>query len=334
MVPQTPHNNRVALVAAARNEAAYLPEWVFHHHYFGFGPIEIHVNRSNDGSQQLVKHIATFTPGVELHSVGTGGRNPNPQRAAYDNARRRLRRAAGPHDYTMFLDIDEFWTPTDLQSSILDVMSAAHWPAVAAFNWLQLTSDTKAFEPAIAAALIGEPHQHVKSAFRSRLRILGFTPHGVRPLPHRRIWSANQTELTWRRPFMSKSPPKQLDPAFILHRFFRSQMEYLAILGRGRPRTDAEALKQNRPGYHVGVLRDQDQLTFSPPDAARQRYETARRAFFAKLGDPQRQAAQTSVKQRAAHVLKTYLAMSPEEKQQWRTQFQNLDLDALCAEIL
>lgn len=44
---------KVKLVAIAKDEAAYLPDWIFHHLYFGFDSIDIYVNNTTDNTYDL-----------------------------------------------------------------------------------------------------------------------------------------------------------------------------------------------------------------------------------------------------------------------------------------
>ena len=41
---------KIKLVAIAKNEAAYLPQWIHHHFSIGFNEIEIFINDTTDNS--------------------------------------------------------------------------------------------------------------------------------------------------------------------------------------------------------------------------------------------------------------------------------------------
>ena len=57
------------------------------------------------------------------------------------------------------------------------------------------------------------------------------------------------------------------DEYFILHRVFRSEIEYLASLNRGRPSTiGTESLKTNRTGYYLPHKTPTIQLEYAPQD--------------------------------------------------------------------
>ena len=49
---------KIKLVAIAKDEAAYLPEWIFHHLYFGFDAIDIYVNNTTDNTHELSQYLA------------------------------------------------------------------------------------------------------------------------------------------------------------------------------------------------------------------------------------------------------------------------------------
>lgn len=48
---------KIKLVAIAKDEAAYLPEWIFHHLYFGFDQIDIYVNNTSDNTFALGEQL-------------------------------------------------------------------------------------------------------------------------------------------------------------------------------------------------------------------------------------------------------------------------------------
>ena len=121
---------KVALVAAAKNEAAYLAEWVHHHLYFGFDPIEIHVNRSSDRTEEIARRIAAVEPRLQVFNADKidhrlGGK-ASIQTTVYDAAVPRLRSSLGSRQYLSVLDLDEFWTPVDFQTS-WDIFESKCW---------------------------------------------------------------------------------------------------------------------------------------------------------------------------------------------------------------
>lgn len=327
---------KVALVAAASKEAAYLADWVFHHLRFGFAPIHVYVNRSNDGTEAMLRDLARSLPDLVVHNiddVDQGGKGAR-QRTAYRRAIKQLRRAQSARDYTAFLDIDEFWTPRDFVSSVQEVLAAAGKPTCATFNWFQLVSDTDAFEPPFAPDMEGVHHQRVKPAFRSRTRYLTFDGHGIRPAFTRTIWNASGGQIIPKRWSMTEEAPQTHGTAFITHRLYRSQIEYLAILGRGRSNFLGIKDKKNRGGYHDLVHKARRVMPFAPPQEALNAYEADRLAFHAdhNLEEAQTRARET-VLERAKAIYTSYAAMDEIRRKEWARQFRWLDLKALESQL-
>ena len=53
-------DSKIKLVAIAKNEAAYLAEWIFHHLYLGVDEIEIHFNRCSDNTLDYIEIFGTI----------------------------------------------------------------------------------------------------------------------------------------------------------------------------------------------------------------------------------------------------------------------------------
>jgi len=45
--------NKVKLVAIAKDEAPYIPQWIYHHLSIGIDLIEIHINNTTDNSLNI-----------------------------------------------------------------------------------------------------------------------------------------------------------------------------------------------------------------------------------------------------------------------------------------
>ena len=63
---------KIKLAAIARDEAAYLPEWIFHHLDFGFDEIEIYINNTVDNSSAVLENITDNYP---VKVINAGGCN-------------------------------------------------------------------------------------------------------------------------------------------------------------------------------------------------------------------------------------------------------------------
>lgn len=53
---------KVKIFAIAKDEGAYIPQWVFHHFYFGFDEIEIWLNNIEDNSVEVCEKLANVYP--------------------------------------------------------------------------------------------------------------------------------------------------------------------------------------------------------------------------------------------------------------------------------
>jgi hypothetical protein len=56
----------IHLTGCAKNEAAYLPEWIFHHLNIGFNSIKVYVNNTDDNSIEVLNKIIKHHPQVSL----------------------------------------------------------------------------------------------------------------------------------------------------------------------------------------------------------------------------------------------------------------------------
>ncbi len=53
---------RILLAGIAKNEAAYLPEWVFHHLNLGVTSVMVYVNNTTDNSESILKKMGETPP--------------------------------------------------------------------------------------------------------------------------------------------------------------------------------------------------------------------------------------------------------------------------------
>lgn len=245
---------RVKLVAVAKNEAAYLPEWIAHHLYFGFDAIEIHINRTTDNTYDVLSELAKH-PRVSLKNADDlFDKYPgNPQVGVYKKALSKVAREGFTH--ICFLDIDEFWLPRNLKDSIHDCIRSLNYPDVVSFEWCNKFEPENTFGPAIEPeiSLIRAPQ--VKSIIHSRAPAFRVNPHAI-VNPYLRYKLADGSTPQQTTPGYSRVTEDELQkpvkPYFILHRYYRSEMEYIAMLGKGRPNFPQQGVtqvKSNRRGY-------------------------------------------------------------------------------------
>ncbi|MFA3790779.1 glycosyltransferase family 2 protein [Aliiglaciecola sp. SL4] len=244
---------RVKLVAIAKNEACYLPEWLAHHQYFGFDHISVYVNNTTDNTSNIVRKLSSvkhieFCDGDEYFQPDINV----PQTQVYKHELNRSKKQGYSH--VMFLDIDEFWTPKDLKTTIHDFLKQKTTDVVC-FEWLNRTNENHPFLPSIDKKIVGIKGNHVKSLVSTNVLVEDVNPHSIlgykikHQLADGSIYHVDKNNFAKISREEVKSPLKEI---FILHRMFRSQEEYVALLLRGRPiqnRPYADVFKTNRSGY-------------------------------------------------------------------------------------
>jgi hypothetical protein len=272
---------KVKLVAIAKDEAAYLPDWIFHHIYFGFDHISIYVNNTTDNTQNLKERLSlntqvSFLDGDKYFNHG----NVAPQILIY-KAELKLSKKQG-FTHVMFLDIDEFWIPTDFQTTIHEFLKGNEHK-INCFEWLNRINESEPFMEACSPVLLGHKARSIKSIIPTHFPVLKINPHNM--LSPRAVHSlADGTKFVPSESDFSRVPIEELNkpnkPYFIMHRMYRSEDEYLALLTRGRPiqnRDDVGIFKNNRNGYVP--KKTETKIVF--PTISFQRYIGARNKFYA-----------------------------------------------------
>ncbi|MAG87372.1 MAG: hypothetical protein CMB97_08420 [Flavobacteriaceae bacterium] len=255
--PATLQNINCRIVAIAKNESAYLAEWIFHHLYFGFSSIHVYYNRCNDQTN-LYKTIFANVDNVEIidgDSFFSQSRG-NPQLEVYKYAAKVAEDDGCTHVF--FIDIDEFFLPQNLCTTANELI-AENFPFDSlSLEWLNQVGDETPF-----SRVIEEPHvagirnRHVKSIYPLPLPTTRFTAHNVieNNLNTKLVDGSSLKPEDNNLALVPKSElEKPIKEVFLLHRFYRSEKEYIALLGRGRPNTKhklegSSELKSNRNGY-------------------------------------------------------------------------------------
>ena len=249
-------DSKIKLVAIAKNEAAYLAEWIFHHLYLGVDEIEIHFNRCSDNT---LDYIEIFEKDSRVNLVNADdlfeSHKGNPQTKVYQDALASSRIQGFTH--CLFLDIDEFLVPPDIGMNIKSLIQTLDEPEVVSFQWGNKCESAEAFTRAIAQQIDISRSLHVKSLISTSLNKPFLTPHGPRDDKFERVLpngdkfvSDGKTGAILSHEFLNRP----IDSWFVMHRMFRSQREYVALLARGRPNIihkgdGVSSLKSNRNGY-------------------------------------------------------------------------------------
>jgi len=296
---------KVKLVAVAKDEAAYLPEWIAHHLYFGFDEIEIHINRTTDNTYKILESFKTLpqlklVDGDPLFDSYPG----NPQVGTYKKVLSSATRQGFTH--LCFLDIDEFWVPQNLTSTVQQCIIELGKPDVISFEWCNKFEPDILFGPALQKdfKLIRAPQ--VKSIVDANAPKFRVNPHTI-VNPYLNYKLADGSIFEHISEGFSRVSDEHLrsplKPYFILHRYYRSELEYIAMLGKGRPnfpRQGINQVKSNRRGY-ADPLKAEN-FTFED-DAYRKYREGVDNTLQALLVPEQLTQAQTTVSSRYQKVL-------------------------------
>lgn len=253
-------NPKVAIVAIAKDEAAYLSDWIHHHLYFGFHSLYIGLNRVTDSSSKVLDNISDKYKNVHCFSmdwIDKGcdlDKNPQMQSLSYSYLTQKIQEVDDNIcTHILYIDIDEFWFPSDFTTKVCDyVKSIPKFDAIS-FNWLEQSGDSEMFSNPFSN-LGYLPSKHVKSLIDITLcrNISNYMCHFPKitdpssPVIHLNA-NGNKFERG-KHNGIAKEKGDTSQLAYILHRLYRSEKEYLALLRRERPGVELP-IKNNRAGF-------------------------------------------------------------------------------------
>ena len=312
---------RVKLIAIAKDESAYLAEWIYHHHYFGVDSFDIHVNNTADNTIEVLNKLKER---FDINIIDSNGLyqqyGVHFQTQAYEMSLKELNKKEFTH--VGFLDVDEFWTPADFSKSVKDILVKNNQFDSLIFSWVIHVDEyefSRCFRPTIKVV----NDHHVKcfaktsSSFKTTIHnIVGESlDYGDCDGVSVRFSDETNSKL--------ESIPKVLPNAFILHRAYRSELEYVSALARGRP--NGSRFKNNRKGYYVPNEKFYD---FVINGDALKRYYLGLDSIFHDLElDPLIIQAQKYIKDRYRIVLELATDETTElEKQQLVKAFSNIKI--------
>ena len=115
------------LVAIAKDEAPYLPIWIFHHLHIGITSIDIYLNNIEDNSYEIVQKIARYDRRVKIFNADKLLRLSKKSKSDFQqeiyNFALSTERAAQQHSHLLFLDIDEYLMPSNFGDKITKLLS-------------------------------------------------------------------------------------------------------------------------------------------------------------------------------------------------------------------
>ena len=249
--------HRVKLVAIAKNEGAYLAEWIHHHLYFKFDSIDIYINNTDDDTMELALKLSKlktvrFLDGDKYFKSNIDAPQITIYKKAFSKARRLL------YSHVVFLDIDEFWCSTDFNSTIKDSLSETHADVVA-YEWVNKIEDRKMFERPFQPYIVGKRALQVKVVVSTDVIIKDMNPHNITRGDYAYLLADGRKFEKACNNFSrvdKQELSKPIKKYYILHRINRSQKEYVASLSRGRPlsfKKTTSSFKSNRNGFGKGI---------------------------------------------------------------------------------
>jgi hypothetical protein len=325
---------KVAIVAVASKESAYIAEWIFHHLRFGFDPIVVLVNRCDETTYEMVQKISKTDDRVRAINVDflDGDlplSNQTIQPDAYEFGLETLRQDLSPNSYMVCLDIDEFWTPTDFQTSISGYLENCDWPKKFSFNWFLLTDEPHVFRPPYRASNGGEHNVHLKAGFQLGLPVTKIFAHHVVETEKLPVRLGTGQDLAANMP-RSTEVQQDFGDAFVLHRKNRSEVEYIGLLGRTNLELAEALFKANRKGFGWNGRFETHFQDFRVAPALLEAYYTDFEAFLSEHGlKDLAHAGREKMLDRHQAVLALYASLPADEKQKWAHAFEKLDLDSL-----
>lgn len=242
------NNLKIKLAAIARDEAAYLPEWIFHHIDFGFDEIEIYINNTSDNSLKILNNIKANYPVIvtdanKLFESSDGDFQLRAYRELTKNA------MADGFSHIMFLDIDEFWTPVDFKTTVKEAITSFNYPQALSLNWMIHSDEDQSFSRCFTKKFNVRPNIHVKTLFQLDGAWREIREHNIVGENIKYTKGNGQIFDFGDSPHCAHTDEPSFDHKFfVIHRMYRSQLEYISLLGRGR--ANKLKLKDNRSGYY------------------------------------------------------------------------------------
>ncbi|MET0313599.1 MAG: FkbM family methyltransferase [Hansschlegelia sp.] len=134
------NNDKICVVAIAKNEERFLEEWISHYLSLGVDAIHIYDNESDDKTAEMIKAIGERFP--VFYKYWENPVSQSPQITAYNDF---LQNSSSEYKWVGYFDLDEFLVIKTGQKSIHDVLNGLPDDVSAvAVNWLTFgTSDVE-----------------------------------------------------------------------------------------------------------------------------------------------------------------------------------------------
>mgnify|MGYP001368723250 FL=1 len=162
---------RIAVVAIAKNEAAYLPHWIAHHLFFGFDEFHLWVNGTTDNSFAILEKIKNKFPNIHIYNGDSllrecQERKIQFQEKAYSDTINHLSINSNA-THALFIDIDEFWTPSTFAGSAKDSVRNIHADVISFLWHIDIPDYSRAvFSDTFEEKCLLQKDMHVKSMIK------------------------------------------------------------------------------------------------------------------------------------------------------------------------
>ena len=307
---------KIKLVAIAKNEAAYLPQWIHHHFLVGFNEIEIYINDTTDNSVAICEKIKKNHPGLTFHIADqlrseSIRQNSSFQISAYNQS---LHRSSGA-THLMALDLDEYLVPKNLNDNLQNLLKRQKTPDCLSFLWYSDHFNHKdAFTYPIQTKNTIHRMDHVKTVSKISGKIHSCSHHNFIYKKEDKIINllggtiirlddtinseSNRSKLSKQQ--LNALSSDQTEPWFVLHCIYKSEQEYLASLCRGRGHNnDQRPLKVNRWGMAPYPFYSPSPLEWCPEADQVERHHNSLNQFI------QENELEEELKQARNDILKT-----------------------------
>lgn len=311
---------KVKIVAIAKDEGAYLSEWIFHHLYFGFDAIDIYINRTSDTSIEILKKINKRHPNVRyLDADWIDMCSPNVRTAMQSIIyAKSFSEEQQKKEFThiLFIDIDEFWTPVNFRDTIHDLLNTFADHTTISFPWYNILGEQKQFLH-LSDKFYGFVSGQIKSIINLESEVKQIRLHISEFKQNKKYYGAflpDGAKLILDKKFTQRIDSNKCrvqQRIMILHRFMRSEDEYISMLYKGRVEAKGK-LKDNRTGF----LRFEDvkgAIKLNFPKEQFSKYKLDKVGFMEIIDiEKELKSAQEFVLERVQHVVSLLESMNEE----------------------
>ena len=252
---------KVAVCAILKNEERSLEQWLAYHVVLGVEHFRLYDNGSTDETAEIIRR---WSDRVSIDYIYWESTDPRFQFDAYDDA---LTTIGSGVDWTLFIDADEYFVPTAVETVSSFLIGFGDDVAAVAVNWAIYGSNghTKAPDRLVIEAFTRRaeldfgPNHHVKSFVRSGCATRSINPHMFEVIG--RYVDVSGSDVDWIQHGLARTPVR-LDPARIHHYFVQSQSHWDAKMRRGY--NDIVRVAEDFQQYDRNEVEDLAAARFAP----------------------------------------------------------------------